>query len=112
MSPVWSKEEIAKFLLLNGKGIPADGIACGLVHRTKAAVQGMRRKLKRLRELGASSSELAALLQVHEGYYSSLPEILQRAREPLVPVKPFIRRNRVTGRPLLVSEHKRNGATP
>ena len=53
MKSAWSPAEIAKFLTLDAKGIPADGIACG-VRRTKAAVQAMRRKLKRLRELGVT----------------------------------------------------------
>jgi hypothetical protein len=107
--PAWTPKEISEFLRLDGIGIPAEGIACGLVHRTKSAVQSMRRKLKRLRELGASPAELQQLLAVNEAVVlaSSLREIRKRADQVVVPVKHYLRRGRVTGRPHLVDEHVR-----
>mgnify|MGYP001558576184 CR=1 FL=1 len=108
MKRAWSPDEIATFLMLDAKGIPADGIACGLVHRSKAAVQGMRRKLKRLRELGVTDpSEQLALLAVHEAQYRDLSQIRDRAGKPDVPVKPFLRRNPLSPGVHLVGEHAR-----
>ena len=107
--PAWAPREILYFLDLNAKGIPAEGIACGLGNRSKGAVQGMRRKLKRLQELGAAQTELPRLLAVSEGLALSrgLLTIRHRAGLPWVQVRHYLRRGRLTGRPHLVGEHCR-----
>ena len=104
---IWSKPDIEKFLELHAKGVPADGIACGLM-RSKAAVQAMRRKLCRLRELGIQRRELLAeYLRLGERQLSDIPAIRRRMAVPGVLVRSFLRRGSVYGRPCLVVSHTR-----
>jgi hypothetical protein len=109
----WDQSERRVFLELTDRHT-AEYISHQLL-RSKPAIQGMRRKLKRLRELGVTDPwELKALLAVHEAIVlvGSLREIRDRAALDLVPVKRFVRRSRVTGKPHLVSPHKRNRSDP
>jgi len=100
----WSKQEIAEFLIYNPHNTAA--YLVWRLHRTKAAIMGMRRKLKLLRELGVRQ-DLVRMLQVNEVYYGSLSEIRRRAAVDDVPVKPFLRRNRLNPGVHLVNEHQR-----
>lgn len=103
----WGPREIARFLAWTGMR-PAREIAARL-GRSLPAINGMRRKLKRLQELGATSTELARLLAVNEDLIlqQGLRQIRIRAGEPLVQIRHYLRRGRVTGRPHLVDEHVR-----
>jgi hypothetical protein len=67
----------------------------------------MRRKLRRLRELGADPEELEKLLAVSEEIIlnQDLAAIRRRAGLPLVQVRHYLRRGRITGRPHLVDDH-------
>jgi hypothetical protein len=106
----WTCSEVDRFLELDRKGIPATGIACGL-GRTPSAIHGMRRKLRRLRELGASEREIPKLLHVNDSFVQAneLAEIRARANhDDLVPVRPFVRRSSTTGELHLVEQHARN----
>lgn len=106
--PAWMPKEISRFLSLQVEGLTAELIAARL-GRTRPAVMGLRRKLKRLRGLKASPVELEQLLAVNESIVlrQSLTEIRSRAGLPLVQVKHYLRRGRVTGKPHLVAEHVR-----
>jgi hypothetical protein len=77
--------------------------------RTLPAVNGMRRKLKRLQELEAAPAEIARLLAVNEDLVlkKGLREIRKRADQAVVQVKHYLRRGRVTGRPHPVDDHVR-----
>jgi hypothetical protein len=85
----------------------------GQLERSVPAVQHMRRKLKRLRELGTPESELVELLQVNVDTVLQvhLAGIRARAAEPLVPVKRFLRRSPWNRMPHLVGPYKRNRQT-
>ncbi len=80
----WTPEEISRFLDYN------DGSTCFAVAwslgRSMPAIQGMRRKLKRLRVLQARPGELEQLLAVNERIVltQDLAEIRRRAGLPLV----------------------------
>jgi len=111
MRQPWTEYEVRQFLRLNPSST-ADYVA-RRVGRSRAAIQGMRRKLKRLRALGViDHQELVQLLQVHENVvlHTGLKAIRRRAAMPLVPMKRFVRRARVTGKPHLVGPYKRNKA--
>jgi len=105
--PAWSPKEISCFLAWTEK-LPARSIALRL-GRSQPAVMGMRRKLKRLRELDAAEAELAVLLKINEALVlrRSLAEIRRRAQLLAVPVKHYLRRGRLTGKPHLVDDHLR-----
>jgi hypothetical protein len=107
--PAWAPKEISRFLDLQvTDGMTAQRIAAR-VGRSKPAVQSMRRKIKRLRGLGADPEELEELLVVSESIIlrQGLAVIRKRAGLPLVQVRHYLRRGRVTGRPHLVDEHVR-----
>jgi hypothetical protein len=107
--PAWTPKEISRFLELQvTEGMTGQCIAAR-VGRSKAAVQGMRRKIKRLRELRADPEELEGLLAVSESIIlrKDLAAIRRRAGLPLVQVRHYLRRGRVTGRPHLVDGHVR-----
>ncbi len=105
--PAWTPKEAGRFLALTYR-LRAEQLAAQL-SRSLPAIQGMRRKLKRLLVLGASNDELDLLLAVNERIVLSrgLQEIRGRAQQPLVPVQHYLRRGRATGRPHLVGEHLR-----
>lgn len=108
--PAWKPEEISLFLRWTYR-LPALQLAVK-AGRTMPAVQGMRRKLRRLLVLGAANSELPGLLAVNEALVltGTIQQIRRRAAESVVPVKPYLRRGRETGRPHLVDEHARRPA--
>ena len=106
----WEKWEISCFLSRTDT-MTAEEIATQ-IGRSVPAVQAMRRKLKRLRELGVKGFlKLRDLLYVNDGYVHShtLAEIRARAKEPRVPVREHLRRGKVYGRPHLVEAHERRG---
>ena len=77
----WSKDEIRSFLAFT-TCCNAQSLASRL-DRSKAAIEGMRRKLKRLRELGVRNrAELVRLLGVCDMFvqHHSLEQIRRRAR--------------------------------
>jgi len=107
MKAAWSRGEIAMFMRLTDQLIAKD--LARLLGRSKAAIEGMRRKLKRLRELGVrSSAELVRLLGVCDVFvqHHSLEQIRRRARTGIT-VKPFLRPGLLYGRPHLVRAHSR-----
>ncbi len=61
----WSETELRRFLELNREGRTAREIA-RVMRRTVGAVQGVRRKLARARELGARGNSAVRLLLVSE----------------------------------------------
>jgi hypothetical protein len=61
----WSETELRRFLELNREGYTAKQIARAM-RRTVGAVQGVRRKLARARELGARGNGAVRLLLVSE----------------------------------------------
>ena len=61
----WSETEVRRFLELNREGRTAKQIA-RVMRRTVGAVQGVRRKLARARELGARGNTAVRLLLVSE----------------------------------------------
>ncbi len=61
----WSETELRRFLELNREGRTAKEIA-KVMRRTVGAVQGVRRKLARARELGARGNSAVRLLLVSE----------------------------------------------
>ncbi len=82
--PAWTPYEILRFLAWSD-GRTAGELAAAL-RRSKAGIQGMRRKLKRLQQLGASPAELPRLLAVNEVLVlrGGLREIRKRSVLPLV----------------------------
>lgn len=113
MKSSWSPREIRTFLDQHARGRIAEDIAEDL-DRSVPAVQSMRRKLKRLQGLGARPDQLPQLLQVSEPFVlaSSLPEIVRCAKLGLTRVNHFIRRDRTSGKAVLVSGHQRNRVRP
>ncbi len=106
--PAWTPKEISRFLDLQVEGSTAQRIAARL-GRTVPAIMGMRRKIKRLGELQAAPAELEQLLTINESTIQRGPlsEIRRRAGLPLVQVRHYLRRGRVSGRPHLVDGHVR-----
>ena len=103
----WEPSEILQFLARTDAHTASELAA--VLQRSRAGIQGMRRKLKRLQDLGASPQELPRLLVVNEVLmlHGGLREIRRRAGLPLVQVRNYLRRGRLTGRPHLVLEHVR-----
>jgi hypothetical protein len=104
----WSKSDIERFLALNDRRKASD--LAQLLDRTQPAIEGMRRKLKRLRELGITRRpELKRLLALNEGFVQkhTLAQIRARARQSSIPVRPFLRRGLRYQRPGLVHAHSR-----
>ena len=111
MKGPWTDREIERFLALNR--LKAKNIAKYGVSRSIPAIMAMRRKLKRLQELGAAPGELPQLLTVSNAFVEThtLVFIRRRAQEDLVPVRQFVRRSRYR-KPHLVEAHKRNRLMP
>ena len=107
--PAWTPQEISRFLTLQVTDGMTAWIIARSLGRSQAAVQSMRRKIKRLRVLHASPAELEELLVVSESIilHQDLAAIRKRAGLPLVQVRHYLRRGRVTGRPHLVDDHVR-----
>lgn len=105
--PAWTEKEAREFLRLTFR-LRAPAIAVKL-RRSQAAIQGMRRKLKRLLALGAPMPEISRLLTVAEDKLlaGDLEEIRRRAGITVVPVQHYLRRGRDTGKPHLVDDHAR-----
>ena len=105
----WTPRQAQAFIRLNrrltGREL-AVKLGCSL-----STVQHMRVKEKKLKGLGVRSPErLARLVLVpqHVVLRGSLEEIEAHSRRTAVEVRRHLRRGRVTGRPHLVDEHKRN----
>jgi hypothetical protein len=110
MRRAWTEAEILRYLQLHARGIPADGIACGIPGRTRVAILAMNRKLKRLGELGVKDgADLVRLLALNDGFLQghTLAAIRRRAARPGVPVRAFVRRGRLYGLPGMVEAHTR-----
>jgi hypothetical protein len=106
----WTPREIKDFLHYQWLGRTTREIS-GQVGRTVPAINSMRRKLKRLGELGVvDHPHLVELLAVSEAIVltRTLRTIERRAREDLVEVRQFVRRARWTRKAHLVGPYKRN----
>ncbi len=105
----WSKSEVEWFLAFTDHHTAPE--LARRSGRTKAAIEGMRRKLKRLRELGVSDHrELVQLMgAVNEGFVQThrLPEIRMRAEQPGIIVRPFMRHGIRCPKRHLVAAHVR-----
>lgn len=113
----WTLRMAEQFVRLNAKGCEgkyryhadelAEKIGC-----TKASIQSMRRKAIRLVRLGMipEGPTFALYLLAPEQYLQThrLADIGYYAHRELTPVRQFVRRARLTGKPHLVGPYKRN----
>ena len=108
MSWAWRPNEIRAFLDTTDREKAKD--LASWMGRSIPAIMGMRRKLKRPRELGVEDRrEHVQLLQLNDGFIQrhDLAAIRRRAEIGGIEVKPFLRRGRLYGRPRLVTAHSR-----
>jgi hypothetical protein len=107
----WTDAEIIWFLAFTDFHTAEDLAARG--GRSIAAIMGMRRKLWRLREVGANAEQLPQLLRLSEPVIAKheLRALLARTRTPSVKVKSFVRRSRFSGNPEYVDEYERSPGT-